>query len=244
MPGEHSQGNSNPGGDGGAGNGDGGNGNGGGTPPANNQTPPAGSNDGGAQFDPTALTPEQLNQVLEKNPEIWKTPRLTELREKSKKFDEAQTEAQKAEQKRLEEQGKFKELSEQQAATITELQGKLKDSTVNQQLTNKLAPLGVVDLEGALKLVDRSKIEVADDGTVTGLDEAVEALKKDKAYLFTAGGGSKPQVGNPSNPGNGGEGGGPAKFKRSQLRDAKFYQENREEILKAQAAGLIEDDLA
>ncbi len=244
MPDGPSQGNSNPGnGDGGAGDGGNQNGNGGGNSQGN-QPPATNGNEGGAQFDPTALTPEQLNQVLEKNPHIWKTERLAELREKGKKFDTLAQEKEAADKKALEEQGKFKELSEQQASEITSLKEQLKNSTINQTLTNKLSPLGVVDLEGALKLVDRSKIEVAEDGSVTGVDEAIEALKNDKAYLFTAGGGSKPQVGTPTNTGNGGEGGGPAKFKRSQLRDPKFYQEHREEILKAQAAGLIEDDIA
>lgn len=240
MPdGPSNNGNQNPGGDGGAGNGDGSNG---GTPPANN-TPPASNS--GDQFDPAALTPEQLNQVLEKNPGIWKTPRLLELREKSKKYDEAQQKATEAENKALEEQGKFKELSEKQAAENAALKQQIKDNTVSQALTGKLIPLGVVDLEGALKLIDRSKIEVKDDGTITGLDDAVEALKTGKAYLFNEGGGSngKP-VGTPSNPGNGSGTPGTPKFKRSQLRDAKFYQEHRDEILKAQAAGEIEDDIS
>jgi hypothetical protein len=212
------------------------------TPPA--ATPPATSNNGDASFDPTALTPEQLNQVLEKNPHIWKTDRLSELREKSKKFDQAQQKATEAETKALEEQGKFKELSEKQSATISELQTKLQTSTVNQAVTNKLAPLGVVDLEAALALIDRSKIEVAEDGSISGVDEAIEALKTGKAYLFNQGGGTtNPTVGTPSNPGNGSGTSGPAKFKRSQLRDPKFYNENREAILKAQAAGEIEDDV-
>lgn len=216
-------------------------GNGSGTPPTTT-TPPA--SNGGDQFDPTALTPEQLNQVLEKNPNIWKTDRLAGLRDKAKKFDDAEAAKSAAEQKALEEQGKFKELSEKQAAENATLKQQLKDATVNQALTNKLAPLGVVDLEGALKLIDRSKIEVGEDGTVTGLDEAVEALKTGKAYLFNGKGGSTTTVGTPSNPGNGGGTSGPAKFKRSQLRDSKFYQEHRDEILKAQAAGEIEDDIS
>lgn len=210
------------------------------TPPA--ATPPASNGEG--SFDPAALTPEQLNQVLEKNPHIWKTDRLAELRDKSKKFDEAQQKATEAETKALEEQGKFKELSEKQSATIEELQGKLKTSTVNQAVTNKLAPLGVVDLEAALALIDRSKIEVAEDGSISGVDEAIEALKTGKAYLFNAGGGTTTTVGTPSNPGNGGGASGPAKFKRSQLQDPKFYNENKEAILKAHAAGEIEDDLS
>lgn len=244
MADANSQGNGNGSGDGGAG--DGGAGNGGGTPPAVN--PQGGAGDGGAsdQFDPTKLTPEQLNQVLEKNPLIWKTDRLTELRDKSKKFDDAEAARTAAENKALEDQGKFKELSEKQAAENAALKQQLQDNQVSSALTGKLIPLGVIDLEGALKLIDRSKVTVGDDGAITGLDEAVEALKTGKAYLFNAEGGSSANknVGTPSNPGNGGGTGGGATFKRSQLQDSTFYQANREAILKAQAEGKIEDDIS
>lgn len=240
MP-EPSNPNPNPGSGGGAGNGD--PNNGGGTPPANN-TPPAPNNNGAADFNPESLSQEQINQVLEKNPHIWKAERLVGLRDKAKKFDDAQTAADAAEQKRLADEGKFKELSEKQAAENAKLQEQVKNSTINQALTNKLAPLGVVNLEDALKLVDRSKIEVSDDGTISGIDAAVEALKTDKAYLFSGQSG-KQNVGSATNSANNeGDGSytGPT-FKRSQLRDAKFYQANRDDILKAQAAGKIEDDI-
>lgn len=202
------------------------------------------STNSGNDFNPESLTPEQLNQVLEKNPHIWRTERLSGLRDKAKKFDDAQAAADTAEQKRLTDEGKFKELSEKQAAENASLKEQVKSSTVNQALTNKLAPLGVVNLEDALKLVDRSKIEVSEDGTISGIEAAVDALKTDKAYLFNGQGG-KPNVGSATNSNNeGGDGSytGPT-FKRSQLRDAKFYQEHRDDILKAQAAGKIEDDI-
>jgi hypothetical protein len=189
------------------------------------------------------LTPEQLNQVLEKNPHIWKSPRLAELREKSKKFDDAQSAADEAEKKRLEDEGKHKELNTKLTAELAESKKQLQDATINQSLTNKLAPLGVVNLEDALKLIDRSKIEVSDDGTISGIDAAVEALKTDKAYLFTGQGGQQKTVGSPTNSNTGGDSYTGPTFKRSQLRDAKFYQEHRDEILKAQAAGKIEDDI-
>lgn len=206
--------------------------------PATTTTPPAG---GSAEFDPTALSQEQINQVLEKNPHIWQADRIAELRAKAKKHDDAQAAAEAAETKRLEDEGKFKDLSEKQKAQIENLQTQVSNSTINQALTNKLAPLGVVDLEAALALVNRSNIKVDDNGTVSGVDEAIESLKTGKAYLFGTPGTST--VGNATNPGNGSQQGGPAKFKRSQLRDPAFYNENREEIRKAAAAGLIEDDI-
>lgn len=243
--GGHSQGNGN--GDGGAGAGDGGanGGAGAGNGDGGHQNPQGGGN-GAPDFNPESLTQEQINAVLEKNPLIWKSDRIAGLREKAGKYDKAESDRQAAEAKALEDQGKFKELSEKQATEITDLKTKLQNSTVNQALTNKLAPLGVVDLDAALALVDRSKITVGDDGAITGLDEAIEALKTGKAYLFnTEGGGTnggKP-VGTPSNPGNGGGTSTTPTFKRSQLSDPKFYQEHRDDILKAQAEGKIEDDL-
>lgn len=247
MP-EHSNSNNNSGGAGsgnGGGSSDGGASGSGGSNTNNDGAGNGTGNSNTSAFDPTALTPEQLNQVLEKNPHIWKADRLAELREKGKKYDDAETARQAEEAKRLQDEGKFKELSEKQTAENAKLQEKLKDSTINQALTNKLAPLGVVNLEDALKLVDRTKVEMGDDGVVSGVDQAVEALKTEKPYLFTNGGSSSTTVGNATNTGNGGSGEGPS-FKRSQLQGpegAKFYREHRDEILKAQAAGRIEDDL-
>lgn len=224
--------------DGGAGNGEGGQG--------GSQQQQQQNNASSQQFDATTLTQEQINEVLEKNPLIWKADRIAGLREKAGKFDEAQTEAQKAEEKRLQDEGKFKELAEKQTGTITELQAQLKQTNVNTQLMQKLTPLGVVDLEGALKLVDRSKIEVSDDGTIKGVDEAIESLKTDKAYLFSGNGEGNQSLGTGNNNGgNGGEGNGaPAKFKRSQLADPAFYKQNEAAILEAYKNGQIEDDIS
>lgn len=253
MPGANSQSGSGEGGggtgDGGGANNGAGDGNGSGQGDANKGGNNGASNgNGGAaegQFDPTALTQDQINQILEKNPDIWKAERLVGLRDKAGKFDKAESDRVAAENKTLEEQGKFKELSEKQTAENAELKAKLQTMTINQALTAKLSPLGVVDLEGALKLVDQSKITVDENGTITGLDEAVEALKTDKTYLFNANGNKQTTVGNGTNSNNGGGAGEPKKFKASQFRGpegAKFYQENRKEILEAQAAGLIEQD--
>ncbi len=209
-------------------------GQGGATPPA---TPPAAT---GGEFDPSALTKDQINQILEKNPHMWQADRIAELREKAKKYDDAETARQQAEQDKLAEEGKFKELSEKQKAEVEQLRTQLKNETINRALIAKLAPEGVVDLDAALALIDRSGISLDDNNAVTGLDEAVEALKTGKSYLF---GGTSTSVGSPTNPGNGTQQGGPAKFKRSQLRDSAFYAEHRAEILEAQKNGLIEDDV-
>ncbi len=141
----------------------------------------------------------------------------------------------------MEDEGKFEELSTKQALEIEELRKGQQSSTINQAITVKLAG-GVVDLEAALTLIDKSNVSVDDNGTVQGVEQAIEALKSSKPYLFGNGSQSS-SVGSPTNVGNGNEG-ATVKFKRSQLTDPKFYKENREAIQKAALAGQIEDDIS
>lgn len=219
------------------------------TPPANQpaNTPPA---DGKPAETPAApstvdlakLEGAELEKVLE-NPNLWHLPRIKELRDAKAAHDKLLKEQAQAEEKTLEEQNKHKELAEKRATDLAAANAKIQEMTVNQQLMTKLTPLGVVDLDGALKLIDRSKIAVDDSGNVTGVDEAIEALKTDKAYLFNANGGTQPKLGAPSN-GQTPPNGAPMKFKRSQLQDPAFYKANEKEIEAAYKAGLIEDDIS
>lgn len=61
--------------------------------------------------------------------------------------------------------------------------------------------------ERALSLLDLSEVSIADDGSVTGLDKAIEALAKSDPYLIkTADGndnGTPPPSGTPAGSGNG-----------------------------------------
>lgn len=96
---------------------------------------------------------------------------------------------------------------------------------IDQALTNKLVPGGVVDAEAALKLIDRSKVQIDDNGNVSGIDEIIESLKTDKAYLFNKSGGSNdPNLGTHRIIMVATWSGAPSKFKRSQLKDAKVLR--------------------
>lgn len=211
------------------------------------------SNNGGGQPDPkpaatpaanepdlSKLSADQLTKVLE-NPELWNLPRIKELREAQTNLKKLQDQQSKDADKKLEEDKKFEELATKKQQENEALQEQLKTQTINQALTNKLVAESVVDLDGALKLVDRAKVSVDDNGNVQGIDEALTALKTDKSYLFKPGS-TTPSVGTPTNPGNGNQPPtGPAKYKRSQITP-EFYKANADEINKAAAAGLIEDD--
>lgn len=217
-----------------------------GTPPADpNATPPAPTPPAPAEgaVDLKTLSPEQLQQVLE-NPNLWNLPRVKELRDQAAEAKTLKDAATAAENKRLEDNKEFETLAESRKTELETAQGQIKTMRIDQALTNKLVPEGVVDLEAALKLVDRSKITIDDNGVVSGIDEVLTSLKTEKTYLFNnTGTPPDPSLGTPSNPTGGTPPTGPAKFKRSQLRDPKFYTEHRDEIIKAQAAGLIEDDI-
>ncbi len=218
------------------------------TPPADpsNPTPPAPTPPApGAPVDLKTLDADQLQQVLE-NPNLWNLPRVKELRDQAAEAKRLKDEATAAENKRLEDNKEFETLAETRKGELETAQGQIKTMRIDQALTNKLVPEGVVDLDAALKLVDRSKLTIDDNGVVSGIDDVLTSLKTDKAYLFNKEGTppADPSLGTPSNPTGGTPPTGPAKFKRSQLRDPKFYQENRDEILKAQQAGLIEDDIS
>jgi flagellar motor protein MotB len=207
------------------------------TPPAATPAPaPA------ADFDPTKLTGEQLAKVLE-NQELWKNPRLAGLLESDKKLKELTKKQDEDQEKVLTEQKKFEELAQKKAEENAKLVQQIKDMAINQALTNKLVKENVVSLDGALKLVDKSKITVDDNGQVTGVDEALASLKTDSAYLFTEGtpANNQPKVGTPSNPTPTPVGPNGFKFKESQLT-TEFYQANKAEVDEAGRLGLVEPD--
>ena len=57
------------------------------------------------------------------------------------------------------------------------------------------------DVDIVAGLIDKAKLILGEDGKVTGLTEQVEALKKDKAFLFKGTSGSNPNY-NPNGGGN------------------------------------------
>ena len=100
----------------------------------------------------------------------------------------------------------------------------------------------MVDLDGALKLVDKSQITVDEQGNVSGVEQALESLKTNKAYLFNNTSGTSTNVGAANNGGTSTTGAtGRYKYKESQLTP-QFYKENEKDILDAYSKGLVEPD--
>lgn len=85
--------------------------------------------------------------------------------------------------------------NEKAQETIANLQSKMdsmketvKQTSLSLALKAKAMELGAIDETGQdlLAFLDKDKLVVNEDGTVTGLDEAVKSLKASKSYLFNS----------------------------------------------------------
>lgn len=214
------------------------NGNGSGAAPGGNGHPQnTDPNAGGGQNPdnkPLELTPEQLAAAFQH-------PRFKELNEKAKKADDLEAKAKADAEQKAKDDGKWQEIAtakEQEAKAATD-----RANRVIQDSNIKVAALqaGVIDADAALALIDRSKIQVDENGNVTGLEDAIKSLVESKPYLVNKSNGTT-RIGSGSNPGGTGDQ-APKRFKASQLTDTKFFRENEKEIMEAMKNDLIENDL-
>jgi hypothetical protein len=201
--------------------------------PGNGSTPPAanaGANsDGQGNGQGVQLTDEQLAAAFQH-------PRFKSLNERAKKADELEQAAKDAAEAAAKEQGKFEELYKTANERATTLEGQLKQTRIENAVTLEAAKLGVVDPVAAVKLLDQSNITVGDDGTISGVAEAVKALQTASPYLFKTP--AQGSVGSGTNPAGGGN--TQAEFTYTQVQDLEFYKANQAAVDKAVAEGRID----
>ncbi|MEW6661959.1 MAG: phage scaffolding protein [Bacillota bacterium] len=89
---------------------------------------------------------------------------------------------------------------QQQKQAIEKSQASAKKMLIKAEVKMQAVELKIIDPDAAMALADLSKVQVAEDGKVTGVKEALEALIKDKPYLVGKGSGG---VGSPGSPGGG-----------------------------------------
>jgi hypothetical protein len=195
--------------------------------------------DQSAGFDTKTIGDENFNKIFD-DPRLWKHPRFKSLNERAKQAEKYEADLKIAEEKKLEEQKKFSELAELRAKERDEALAKYNNAMLETRILSEVNNRGVVDSEAVLKLLDRTNIKVGDDGNVSGVTEAVEALLESKPYL--KGKNAEVRIGTGSAPATGATGNAP-RFKLSQLQDAQFYRDNEKEINQAFKAGTIENDL-
>lgn len=201
-------------------------------PPVDPPTPPKGTDptppDNGEKDKDKFIPKHRFDEVNEENKALkaWRA-------EQEKKAKEAEAAA-------LAEQGKFKELAEAKEKEAQTLREQLTNTKIETAIQNAAFQQGVRDATDVLKLIDKSAVKVADDGTVTGVEEAVKKLIEAKPYL-KGDGKSTPDLGGGGNPAP--ENNTTVKrFKASQLKDHTFFMANMQDILKAQRLGMIDDD--
>lgn len=104
-----------------------------------------------------------------------------ELRLKQEAADKAKKDQEEA---ALKEQNKFKELAEKKEGEVTAIKAASTKRLVDLQLRIEAQATGALDEDAVIALANRADIKVGDDFEVTGVKEAVEALKKTKPHLF------------------------------------------------------------
>lgn len=87
---------------------------------------------------------------------------------------------------------------------FSDMEAKMRENNLALALKMKASELKAVDETGQdlLKFIDKDKLDVKDDGTVIGLDEALKSLKASKSYLFQAETTDDKGAGNGAQPGS------------------------------------------
>lgn len=193
----------------------------------------------GTTFDVSKVGDEDFNKVFD-DPRLWKHPRFKSLSDRAKEADTLKEKEAEAEKQRLIEQGKFKEVAETEKKNAESFKNKYQQAVVDNQILAEASKAGVVDVEAIKALIERKDIKLNDDGTVSGVGEAVKALLASKPYLK-----GKPnanlEIGSGSAPNNQNATG--KRFKLSQIQDPVFYRANEKDILESVKLGLVENDV-
>jgi hypothetical protein len=163
---------------------------------------------------------------------------LKDTRARLQKLEDAQTDAEK---KKLAETGEFKTLAEKAQAEAADLKGKYEHSVRYNAFMAAAIKAGVTLVEDAWKLADSSKLVIDANGAVAGAEDIVKELVASRPFL--AGKAPAPKSGAPSNPPKDGtDPGAKRTYKRSELRDTKFFAEHKADIMLAAKEGRITND--
>lgn len=130
--------------------------------------------------DPPArsFTQDEVNRILaaEKRKLLADQPDLTELRRKAAAYDEAQA----ANQSELE---KAIERATKAETERDDARGQLSKTLRDSAVIAAAVRAGAVDPSAVVALLGSDAVTIADDGTITGADDAVKALLEEKPYL-------------------------------------------------------------
>jgi len=113
--------------------------------------------------------------------ETFSATYVKELRQESAGY---RLRAQEAEKKAAEAADVAKKAAEEATGKIEEVSKSAQLRIIKAELKAFAVKAGIVDLDG-LAFVDMSKVKLAESGEIEGADDAIDALRKAKPYLFT-----------------------------------------------------------
>lgn len=168
---------------------------------------------------------------------------IEKLRKENKQLADEKSER---ERKELEAKGEHEKIANQEREKREQAEKRYQTAVKDNKLAVAASAAGIKDVDAALKLVDRSDVQVDDDGKVTGAEEAIKALVEEKPYLTSST--TKTPVGSGTSPSSDGEGGGgdtPPVFTEKQIEDPEFFRKHEKEIMQAHKNGrIVKDDAA
>lgn len=155
------------------------------------------------------FTQEEMNEILAKRlkREKEKQAELDEKLRKLEEYEKAEEERKKAAMSEAERLKAEKEEAAKRAEEASEqakqAQEKANQRIINTEIKSIARALNANDPNDVLALLDKSNVEIDDEGNVKGIEDAVKALKEAKPWMFKqvigadASGGSNPAK-NPS----------------------------------------------
>lgn len=152
---------------------------------------------------------------------------------------EAENRLRALEEKELKDKEQYKELYESKEQELASLRKATESEAVARQFYAAISKHSPVDAEAAFKIADMSGVQVTTEGgsmEVQGIEEAVEKLVEEKAYLFNKG--NKAVNSSASDQRSSQPSGTVSEWNVDKLQtlrdgnDIKTFEENKEEILK------------
>ncbi len=186
------------------------------------------------------LSEEQWKQVFEH-------PRFTKLNEEAREakaeLAKIKKQADQDQQKKLKEEGQFKELLEVKEKEVEQLTVALSEYKLNNELITIANSLNVVDTDAVVKLIDRSKLETDKDGNYLNLESVVKELISQKPYLAKVGANIGSNIGSNANATTDSQTGDfviTMSELRAKLQDHNWYLENKDNIAQWEKEGRID----
>jgi Spy/CpxP family protein refolding chaperone len=147
-----------------------------------------GGGDGGQQQDGQTFTQEELDRIVKQRLERERAryadyEELKKAKEELKKLQDADLSEQEKLKKKVQELEDAQAEAERQAKTM-ELE--VNEKLVRAEVRMAAATMQFVSPDDAYSLADLADVKVEEDGSVKGVDKALEKLAKDKPYLLKA----------------------------------------------------------